>query len=924
MECYMKKTVSHILTALLILISMTSTSFANTSSVDSISSASKKDTVKEVAKEVTKLEKTINEVTVEEKKKETAKVVAVEKIEEKKVGEKQVNTQNEIKEKDHWAYAMMSELKSKRIISGYSDGTLKPDKSVTRAEFITMIGEILRLQEKSENVFEDIDSSNWYVEAILKGKEAGIMNGYEVEGELLAKPNAYITREEASTMVVNAFKLIGDNDTKLSFEDSKEIAPYAQENINILLANKYVSGYEDNTFKPKKLLSRAEGMTILKNTMGELYNTKGTYKDNVIPSNLVINTEGVILENTTVKGNLYLTEGIGDGEVEINNSQITGKVYIEGGGLNSIYFSNSSVGEVVVAKKDGKVRVVLKDNTKVETIKMENNAKMEVSKNSNIKKLEVGKKVKEIQIKNEGKIDDFKVQGKEVKINDKKVTKEQKIYIRGNEIKKSEGKTDATSSASKKKPSGGGGGGGSSSNQTQPKEDFTENDMTLIGGAFKESSENDGSVGNTLKLVIKDGKDVKFASNIKTGTIDTITGASVVKDTPIPQGLKLEIKRINDKTLELKMIGKANNHGESSKTIKFILENNMFEGIKDSIAGTFAMLPIEFHNKTDGSEETPETPDPGTGDKETDDKYKIIDASKTDIMEIHNVLYAVVVLKKGNVDDYEFYLDGNLGDPLKVNTEGTILKLELNTKEVENLKVVNKSDNSEEVFSFINNSEPKINDNLLGNQLIMDELEFIEASTNDGSIKNTINLAIANDTKAIFSTKSNYGEIDTISGASALKDVPAGLKLKLNRIDDKNLNLEMIGNALSHGEENSKEIKLILLPELFENVIDSFEGLEKHIGIKFYNTTEEIIEDGKYKIIDPNKTKIMEIQNVMYAVVVIKEGTAENYKFYINGNEESIKKVNTEGTVVKIELGHTGEQELKVVKDETKEIFTLK
>lgn len=328
--------------------------------------------------------------------------------------------------------------------------------------------------------------------------------------------------------------------------------------------------------------------------------------------------------------------------------------------MNSIYCSNSSANEVIVAKKDGKVRVVLKDNTKVDTIKIRTNAKMEIEKGSIIKKVEVAEAVKEVAIKNEGKIEDFKLKAKEVKINGEKVTKEQEIYVSGSEIKKSEDKVDGKSGALKKEnPSSNDSNNNSNDKDDDDsvtgKEDFTDNDVTIIGEAFKESSKNDGSIENTLKLVISTGKNVKFASNLQSRLVDTISSASVSKEAPLPSGLKLEMKRIDDKTLEFKVIGQATKHTENVLTnVRLILKDSMFEGIKDNITGIYATLPIQFHNETEDKESGDKEP----GDKELDNQYKIIDTSRTDIIEIESVLYAVVVLKKGNVNDYKFYLDG--------------------------------------------------------------------------------------------------------------------------------------------------------------------------------------------------------------------------------------------------------------------------
>lgn len=62
----------------------------------------------------------------------------------------------------HWAEETILKFKDKNIISGYPDGTFKPDNSVTRAEFAKIVTETFGLQEKNTLNYDDVMAENWY------------------------------------------------------------------------------------------------------------------------------------------------------------------------------------------------------------------------------------------------------------------------------------------------------------------------------------------------------------------------------------------------------------------------------------------------------------------------------------------------------------------------------------------------------------------------------------------------------------------------------------------------------------------------------------------------------------------------------------------------------------------------------------------
>ncbi|MDU7966045.1 MAG: N-acetylmuramoyl-L-alanine amidase [Paeniclostridium sordellii] len=78
------------------------------------------------------------------------------------------------------------------------------------------------------------------------------------------KPDKQITREEASKIIATALNLKGDGN--LNFKDSSEISNWAKPYVDALSDNNIINGYEDNTFRPHNNMTRAENVTILSRT----------------------------------------------------------------------------------------------------------------------------------------------------------------------------------------------------------------------------------------------------------------------------------------------------------------------------------------------------------------------------------------------------------------------------------------------------------------------------------------------------------------------------------------------------------------------------------------------------------------------------------------------------------------------------------
>ena len=98
----------------------------------------------------------------------------------------------------HWAADAIATLKAKGIINGYLDGTFKPNQSISRAEIVAMLSQVMNLTLVQEVKFKDI-SGNWAEDEINTLSDMGIVKGTSDD---LFEPNAKATRHESLLMIL--------------------------------------------------------------------------------------------------------------------------------------------------------------------------------------------------------------------------------------------------------------------------------------------------------------------------------------------------------------------------------------------------------------------------------------------------------------------------------------------------------------------------------------------------------------------------------------------------------------------------------------------------------------------------------------------------------------------------------------------------
>jgi len=277
---------------------------------------------------------------------------ASDSVESTQVSASNINIKSDIK--GHWAENDFTLWYEKQLIQGYGNGIFKPDQAINRVEFMTLINRVFHFVDEEELTFSDVSASSSFYKEIKKAVAAGYMSGYS-DGTI--RPNDSISRQEAAVILFRVFHLSNTDHYESVLTDIEALPSWSKEAVNSLVKDGYITGYKDQTFKPIKMMTRAEALRLINNISGEILSHAGTYTD-VSTKNTIINTANITLKNTSIEGNLYLTAGIGEGDVMLDNVTVKGTVKVFGGGQNSIKINDSDIAQIFVDKKNGKLRIV--------------------------------------------------------------------------------------------------------------------------------------------------------------------------------------------------------------------------------------------------------------------------------------------------------------------------------------------------------------------------------------------------------------------------------------------------------------------------------------------------------------------------------------------------------------------------------------
>ncbi len=164
--------------------------------------------------------------------------------------------------KSHWAEKEIEKMTTLGYIKG-SDSKFRPDDSITRGEFVSLIVRILALETDSyETSFKDVSSDDWFAPYIASAVSEGIIKGYDDDTFKADNP---ISREEISSILSNIINidLSEEDEEKIIGQFRDEVSTWAKTYVAQAVKSGLIEGFPDGSFKGSTNATRAQSAVML-------------------------------------------------------------------------------------------------------------------------------------------------------------------------------------------------------------------------------------------------------------------------------------------------------------------------------------------------------------------------------------------------------------------------------------------------------------------------------------------------------------------------------------------------------------------------------------------------------------------------------------------------------------------------------------
>lgn len=262
----------------------------------------------------------------------------------------------------HWAQNTINKWVDKGDISGYPDGTFRPNNMITRAEFVVLVNNAMGYTKSGYAYFSDVPSHYWGKNAIQTGVAAGYISG---DGNGIFRPNDPVTRQEAAAMISRILDLKQNESRAYRYTDSYAISNWAKGVVGAVSEAGIMAGYPDGSFGPNKVLTRAEAVLALDKTVNYKPGDKEEDKEETQKEDMLLTQSK--LEDTTITGDLTISDRLGTKTITLEDVTVKGKLIVDGGG--EIILKDCDIKEMVMDQKDTTVKASGKTTVEKTTFK---------------------------------------------------------------------------------------------------------------------------------------------------------------------------------------------------------------------------------------------------------------------------------------------------------------------------------------------------------------------------------------------------------------------------------------------------------------------------------------------------------------------------------------------------------------------------
>lgn len=242
---------------------------------------------------------------------------------------------------DEKAAQAISNAVSNSILSGYEDGTVRPDANITRAEMASIITRVFGATKEADiSEFTDVTKDAWYYSAFAKAYTMGTFSG---DDQKHMNPQNNITFQECFTILSRAFDLlppyavIRDGSTEFpentfytpansrlydlsglsKYDDGSSVADWAKIYVAGIVVNGGWDG-ENGKLNPTNYITRGQFAIVLDNIVKNYIDTPGTYTE-LPEGNTMIRCNDVVLDGLSTDSDIFISDSVEPNKITINN-----------------------------------------------------------------------------------------------------------------------------------------------------------------------------------------------------------------------------------------------------------------------------------------------------------------------------------------------------------------------------------------------------------------------------------------------------------------------------------------------------------------------------------------------------------------------------------------------------------------------------
>ena len=237
---------------------------------------------------------------------------------------------------NHWAKSYMEDLATKGLLSGYSDGTMKPDNKITTCETLVLLSRLYTLSDTEVQMIQaDYEATvkglvsptlSWAYKNIEICLASGIITLDELKSSSLTGDT---TKEKISVFIVRALQLTAAasklTSTDLKFADSAKISSGCVGSVAELNTLGIVKGDDSNNFAPQTSVTRAVAAALLSRSLDYIVKNNvnlviGAYDGSTRTSGIISSVSGSELKICGYDGLTKIYAVSSDADITVNKT----------------------------------------------------------------------------------------------------------------------------------------------------------------------------------------------------------------------------------------------------------------------------------------------------------------------------------------------------------------------------------------------------------------------------------------------------------------------------------------------------------------------------------------------------------------------------------------------------------------------------